>query len=67
MEDGFKLIYKTSGIFDREYHGSQGGSRWFCEIYCAKAVIVGLIGGCLSFFSIYSYNDGHWGIVIGQG
>ena len=35
--------------------------------YCGKAVIVGLIGDCLSCFFIYSYNDSHWGIVIGQG
>ena len=26
-----------------EYHGLQGASRWFCEIYCGKAVIVGLM------------------------
>ncbi|EDP20317.1 hypothetical protein FAEPRAM212_03110 [Faecalibacterium prausnitzii M21/2] len=41
--DGFKAIHKIGGICDREYHGLQGASRWFCKIYCAKAVIVGLI------------------------
>ena len=43
LVDGFKPIHKIGGIFDREYHGLQGASRWFCKIYCAKAVIVGLI------------------------
>ena len=41
--DGFKPIHKIGGICDREYHGLQGASRWFCEIYCDKVVIVGLI------------------------
>ena len=41
---------KLGGICDRGYHGLQGASRWFCKIYCGKAVIVGLIGGCLSCF-----------------
>ena len=43
LVDGFKQIHKSSGICDREYHVSQGASRWFCEIYCDKVVIVGLI------------------------
>ena len=30
-------------IWNRGYHGSAGASRWFCKIYCGKAVIVGLI------------------------
>ena len=34
---------KLGGICDRGYHGMQGASRWFCKIYCGKAVIVGLI------------------------
>ena len=50
LVDGFRPIHKISGICDREYHGSQGASRWFCKIYCGKALIVGLIGGCLSCF-----------------
>ena len=50
LVDGFRPIHKISGICDREYHGSQGASRWFWKIYCGKAVIVGLIGGCLSCF-----------------
>ena len=41
--DGFKPIHKIGGICDREYHGLQGASRWFCKIYRDKAVIVGLI------------------------
>ena len=41
--DGFKPIHKIGGICDREYHGLQGASRWFCEIYCDKVVIVGFI------------------------
>ena len=28
------------GICDREYHGLQSTSRWFCKIYCGKAVKV---------------------------
>ena len=43
LVDGFGPIYKISGICDREYHVSQDASRWFCEIYCDKVVIVGLI------------------------
>ena len=43
LVDGFKPIHKIGGICDREYHGLQGASRWFCEIYCDKVVIVGLI------------------------
>lgn len=39
---------KLGGICDRGYHGLQGASRWFCKIYCGKAVIVGLIGDKLS-------------------
>ena len=34
---------KLGGICDKGYHGLQGTSRWFCKIYCSKAVIVGLI------------------------
>ena len=34
---------KLGGICDKGYHGLQGTSRWFCKIYCGKAVIVGLI------------------------
>ena len=34
---------KLSGICDKGYHGLQGASRWFCKIYCDKAVIVGLM------------------------
>ena len=34
---------KLGGICDRGYHGLQGTSRWFCKIYCGKAVIVGLM------------------------
>ena len=34
---------KLGGICDRGYHGLWGTSRWFCEFYCGKAVIVGLI------------------------
>ena len=30
-------------ICDKGYHGLQGASIWFCENYCGKAVIVGLI------------------------
>ena len=30
-------------IWNKGYHGSVGTSRWFCKIYCGKAVIVGLI------------------------
>ena len=32
-----------SKIWNKGYHGSVGASRWFCKIYCGKAVIVGLI------------------------
>ena len=39
---------KLGGICDKGYHGLQGASRWFCKIYCDKAVIVGLIGDKLS-------------------
>ena len=39
------LFYKIGGICDKGYHGSQGTSRWFCKIYCGKAVIVGLMYG----------------------
>ena len=41
--EDLQSIYNFSGICDREYHGSQGASRWFCKIYCGKAVIVRLI------------------------
>jgi hypothetical protein len=34
---------KLGGICDKGYHGLQGASRWFCKIYCDKAVIVGLM------------------------
>ena len=34
---------KLGGICDKEYHGLRRASRWFCKIYCGKAVIVGLI------------------------
>ena len=34
---------KLGGVFDRENHGLQSTSRWFCKFYCSKAVIVGLI------------------------
>ena len=44
LVDGFRPIHKLSGICDREYHGLQGTSRWFCKIYCGKTVIVGLRG-----------------------
>ena len=37
------LFYKFGWICDREYHGLQRASRWFCKFYCSKAVIVGLI------------------------
>ena len=37
------LFYKFGGICDRGYHGLLGASRWFCKIYCGKAVIVGLM------------------------
>ena len=39
---------KLGGICNKGYHGLQGASRWFCKIYCNKAVIVGLIGDKLS-------------------
>ena len=42
---------KLGGICDRGYHGMQGASRWFCKIYCGKAVIVGLFKDCDSFKS----------------
>ena len=29
-----------AGICDRDYHGLQSTSRWFCKIYCGKAVKV---------------------------
>jgi len=34
---------KLGGICDKGYHGLRSASRWFCKIYCGKAVIVGLI------------------------
>ena len=34
---------KLGGICDKGYHGLRSASRWFCEIYCDKVVIVGLI------------------------
>ena len=43
LVDDFKPIHKIGGICDREYHGLQGASRWFCDIYCDKVVIVGFI------------------------
>ena len=33
----------ASRIWNKGYRGSMGASRWFCKIYCDKAVIVGLI------------------------
>ncbi len=39
-----RILLRIQWICDREYHGLQGASRWFCEIYCGKkAVIVGLM------------------------
>ena len=37
------LFYKIGGICDKGYHELRSASRWFCKIYCGKAVIVGLI------------------------
>ena len=34
---------KLGGICDKEHHGLRRASRCFCEFYCSKAVIVGLI------------------------
>ena len=50
-----------SKIWNKGYHGSVGASRWFCKIYCGKAVVVGLICVVCSkshivticFFAIY--------------
>ena len=41
--DGSGPIHKSSGICDRDYHRLNGSSRCFCEFYCGKVVIVGLI------------------------
>ena len=55
-----------SKIWNKRYHGSVGASRWFCKIYCGKAVVVGLI--CvvcpkshivtICFFAIYGWREG---------
>ena len=34
---------KLGGICDKGYHGLQRAPRWFCKLYCSKAVTVGLI------------------------
>ena len=56
LVDGFKPIHKIGGICDREYHGLQGASRWFCKIYCGKATKVCLIWGIL-FQSLRKYDS----------
>ena len=43
LQNDNRPIHKSSGICDREYHGSQGASRWFCKIYHDKAVEVRFI------------------------
>ena len=55
-----------SKIWNKGYHGSVGASRWFCKIYCGKAVVVGLICVVCSkshivticFFAIYGWREG---------
>ena len=53
-------------IWNKGYHGSMGASRWFCRIYCGKAVEVRLIiATCFLMFRKYRWFAYHgWGILF---
>lgn len=51
---------------DKGYHGLRSASKWFCEIYRDKAVIVGLIKDVVRCSPAQSmYKETEWTVVWG--